>query len=40
MPDTLWDALAVTLLTPIAYVFTTSFPLTSAFIFANILVKN
>ena len=34
------DALVITLLTPVVYLFTSNFPLLSAFVLASVLVKN
>jgi hypothetical protein len=40
MPDPLVEALFITLTVPFAYLFTITFPVTTAFALASILVKN
>ena len=40
MSEQFWDALVITLSVPIVYLFTSNFPLLSAFIISSVLVKN
>ena len=40
MPEPLWEALLITVTVPFAYVFTSNFPILSAFVLASVLYKN
>lgn len=37
MPNGLWDALFITMMTPIVYAFTTNFPMMTSLLLAKIL---
>jgi hypothetical protein len=40
MSEQFWDTLVIALSVPVVYLFTSNFPLLSAFIISSVLVKN